>query len=229
MLQRKRKNSLFTADNAFMWAFLLVGLTVQIVTFFIAQETVLSLVCGMLGICSVILCSQGNILTFAFGFAQILTYSYICYMQSLYGTLAINAYYFITQIYGIYIWRKRLNSSNKEITDSVPTRHLSKRTIIILACAIIIGSYLSGLFLKTYTDDSQPYLDAYTTIPALVAQVLMILAYREQWYIWFLIDVLYVIIWARAGDYCLFAQHILWCANCVYGYIRWTKKLQAPV
>lgn len=211
-----------------MWVFLLVGFAVQIITFFIAKETVLSLVCGMLGICSVILCSQGNILTFAFGFAQILTYSYICYLESLYGTLAINAYYFITQIYGIYVWRKRLKDNQKDVTDSVPTRHLSKRTIILLAAAIVLVSYLTGMFFAKCTDDTQPYLDACTTVPALVAQVLMILAYREQWYVWFLIDVLYVVLWARAGDYCLLAQHLFWCVNCVYGYVRWTKKLQAP-
>ena len=205
-----------------MWAFLAIGMTVQVVTFFIAQETVLSLICGMLGICSVILCSQGNI---AFGFAQILTYSYICYTEQLYGTLAINAYYFITQIYGIYVWRKRLKDNDKDLSESVPTRHLTKRTIAVLAFAIALGSYLVGLFLAKCTDDSQPYLDACTTVPALVAQVLMILAYREQWYIWFLIDVLYVVLWARAGDYCLFAQHLFWCINCVYGYIRWTKNL----
>ncbi len=211
-----------------MWAFLLAGLTVQVVTFLIAKETVLSLVCGTLGICSVILCSQGNILTFAFGFAQIITYSYICYLEQLYGTLAINAYYFITQIYGVYIWRKRLKDSNKDIVESVPTRHLSGRAIAIIAVSVAAGAFLAGLFLAKFTDDSQPYLDACTTAPALVAQVLMILAYREQWYIWFLIDVLYVVLWARAGDYCLLAQHVFWCVNCVYGYIHWTKKLQAP-
>ena len=211
-----------------MWVFLCVGLAVQIVTFFVAGETFLSLVCGMLGICSVILCSQGNILTFVFGFAQILTYSYICYIQSLYGTLAVNAYYFITQIYGIFVWRKRLKEDNKDLVESVPTRRLSGKTIAIVAVSVAICSYRVGLFVEKCTDDPQPYLDACTTVPALVAQVLMILAYREQWYIWFLIDTLYVILWARAGDYCLLAQHLFWCVNCVYGYVRWTKKLQAP-
>ena len=121
-----------------------------------------------------------------------------------------------------------MKDNQKDVTDSVPTRHLSKRTIFLLAAAIALVSYLTGLFLAKCTDDTQPYLDACTTVPALVAQVLMILAYREQWYVWFLIDVLYVILWARAGDYCLLAQHLFWCVNCVYGYVRWTKKLQAP-
>jgi len=212
-------------NNIFLWLFLSIGLTVQVVTFLVSHPAPISLVCGALGICSVVLCSQGNILTFAFGFAQIITYSYICYTEQLYGTLAVNVYYFITQIYGVYVWRKRIHTDNV-LTESVPTRKLSGIVIAAIAFSIVIGSVIVGWILATFTDDTQPYLDACTTIPALVAQVLMILAYREQWYIWFFIDAIYVVIWARAGDYCLLAQHIFWCINCIYGYINWSQTLQ---
>ena len=215
------------SDTIFLWSFLIVGLAVQIVTFIVSSTSALSLVCGMLGICSVILCSQGRILTYVFGFGQILTYTYICYTESLYGLICINIYYFITQIYGIIIWRKRLKDNNSELMDVVPTRKLSWKAMSFIVAAIAIVSVITGYLLANYTDDSQPYLDAYTTIPALVAQILMILAYREQWFFWFFIDVLYVVLWARAGDYCLFAQHIFWCINCVYGFYRWTRALQS--
>lgn len=221
MLQTKR------SDTIFLWSFLVVGLAVQIVTYFVNPQSVLSLLCGMLGICSVVLCSQGRILTYIFGFGQILTYTYLCYQESLYGLIGINVYYFITQIYGIYIWRKRLQESHNELTDAVPTRTLSYKMLTIIVVVVLAISALTGYLLARYTDDTQPYLDAFTTIPALVAQVLMILAYREQWFFWFFIDILYVILWARAGDYCLLAQHIFWCINCVYGFLRWTKALQS--
>lgn len=221
MPQSKKRN------NLFLWLFLSIGIAVQAITFYIADQSVISLICGILGICSVVLCSQGNILTFAFGFAQILTYSYICYTEQLYGTLAVNAYYFVTQIYGIYAWRKRIHAENV-LTESVQTRKLSARVLTLIAVSMAVGSVLIGWLLATFTDDAEPYLDACTTVPALVAQVLMILAYREQWYIWFLIDVLYVVLWARVGDWCLFAQHIFWSINCVYGYLNWSKTLQEP-
>ena len=110
------------SDTIFLWSFLIVGLAVQIVTYIISPQSVISLICGMLGICSVIVCSQGRILTYVFGFGQILTYTYICYTESLYGLIGINVYYFITQIYGIIIWRKRLQANNSELMDVVPTR-----------------------------------------------------------------------------------------------------------
>ena len=221
MLQTKR------SDTIFLWSFLVVGLAVQIVTYIVNPQSAMSLLCGMFGICSVVLCSQGRILTYIFGFGQILTYTYLCYQESLYVLIGINVYYFITQIYGIYIWRKRLQESHNELTDAVPTRTLSYKMLTIIVAVVLTISALTGYLLARYTDDTQPYLDAFTTIPALVAQVLMILAYREQWFFWFFIDILYVILWARAGDYCLLAQHIFWCINCVYGFLRWTKALQS--
>ena len=214
------------SDTIFLWSFLTVGLAVQIVTYIISPHSVISLISGMFGICSVVLCSQGRILTYIFGFGQIITYTYICYTDSLYGLIGINIFYFITQIYGIIIWRKRLYANKSEFMDAVPTRKVSWKMMVAIAVSVLALSALVGWLLATFTDDSQPYLDAYTTIPALVAQILMILAYREQWYIWFFIDVLYVVLWARAGNYCLVAQHIFWCINCVYGFYRWTKALE---
>jgi nicotinamide mononucleotide transporter len=214
------------SDTIFLWSFLTVGLAVQLVTYIISPQSVISLVSGMFGICSVVLCSQGRILTYIFGFGQIITYTYICYTDSLYGLIGINIFYFITQIYGIIIWRKRLYANKSEFMDAVPTRKVSWKMMVAIAVSVLALSALVGWLLATFTDDSQPYLDAYTTIPALIAQILMILAYREQWYIWFFIDVLYVVLWARAGNYCLVAQHIFWCINCVYGFYRWTKALE---
>ena len=169
-------------QRVFDYSFLAIGLLVQVITFWIANryltttnhQTWLSLLSGCLGICSVCLASQGNILTYAFGFAQVGTYMILVIANRLLGQVALNVFYLITMIYGVFVWRQR-----------------------------------------------QPYLDAFTSIPALVAQVLMILAFREHWFIWLAVDILNVILWLRVGDYCMAAQYIFWCANCIYGLRRW--------
>jgi nicotinamide mononucleotide transporter len=178
-----------------------------------------SLVSGLLGICSVVLGAQGNILTFIFGFAQVGTYTYLCIQERFYAEIALNAYYFITMIYGIYIWKKRLHTDSLEIhTRSMPGRWLGGVMLLMVVMSVGVGWCL-----QRFTDDPQPYLDAWTTIPALVAQILMVLAFREQWYIWLLVDLLAFVMWLRAGDYCMAAQYLFWCANCVYGYVQWSK------
>ena len=214
----------------FDYGFLSFGLLVQVVTFFVtnhladadSQLSILSLVSGCFGVFSVCLASQGNILTFLFGFAQVGTYTYLCITQRFYGEIAINIYYFLTMIYGVYIWRKRLDSDSEKVT----TRRLKWRTVMVLFISTILVSWLVGWGLGSFTDDTQPYLDAFTTVPALVAQILMILVFWEHWFIWLAVDILSVVLWIRAEDYCMAAQYAFWCANCIYGLSNWRKLAQ---
>jgi nicotinamide mononucleotide transporter len=205
-----------------MWLFLATGLLVQIVTFCLMPHSPWALVSGMLGICSVVLGAQGNILTFIFGFAQVVTYTYLCVLERFYAEIAINIYYFFTMIYGVYCWYHRLSDN----TLQVQTRCLSRNIFPIMSLAIVLLSVLTGWLLQRYTDDPQPYLDAFTTVPAIAAQILMVMAYREQWYLWLMVDVLALVMWLRAENYCMAAQYAFWCANCIYGYVQWTKSLK---
>ncbi|MBQ2291126.1 MAG: nicotinamide mononucleotide transporter [Paludibacteraceae bacterium] len=213
-------------STTYFWIFLILGLVVQCVTYWLMPDTPWSLISGLLGICSVVLSAQGNILTFVFGFGQVATYTYLCVREQFYAEIALNIYYFVTMIYGVYVWKKRLQTDS---SLQIQTRQLRGKSLPLLLLSVTAFSVLVGWFLQVYTDDPQPYLDAFTTVPALVAQILMILAYREQWYIWMMVDVLALVMWLRAGNYCMAAQYFFWCANCVYGYVQWTRYAERPL
>ena len=213
---------LLSAKHRGMWIFLATGVLVQVVTFCLMPHSPWALVSGMLGICSVVLGAQGNILTFVFGFAQVATYTYLCCIERFYAEIAINVYYFFTMIYGVYCWRNRLSDNLLQ----VQARRLSCNIFSLLGVVVVLLSMLTGWLLQRYTDDPQPYLDAFTTVPAIAAQILMVMAYREQWYLWLVVDLLALVMWLRAENYCMAAQYAFWCANCVYGYVQWTKSMK---
>ena len=184
----------------------------------------MSLVSGMLGICSVLLCSEGSLWTFVFGIGQIVTYTYLCYLERFYAGIGINIFYFVSQIYGVFAWRKRMYVTHQD-NAAIPlqTRSLGWKICLIGGVALIFLSWCTGWFLAHFTDDAQPYLDAFTTVPALAAQILMVMAYREQWFIWISIDIAYVAMWGIAGNACMMWQYVFWCINCLYGMWRWRK------
>lgn len=209
----------------FGYTFLVIGLLVQLVTCYVSKDSTLSVVSGCLGICSVVLCSEGSMWTYVFGFAQIITYSLLCYQQRLYGTLVLNGYYFLTMFYGVWCWQQRMlddKSQHVVLPRSLPLSWWGG-----LGIGLPVVSAVVGWFLSQYTNDSQPYLDAFTTIPSVVGQVLMIMVYREQWILWLLVDSVYAVMWLRAGDSCMFVLHIFWCINCIYGWLHWTKTMRS--
>ena len=208
-----------TQPSKFTYHFLILGLLIQVITFWLMPAHPLSLISGMLGICSVVLSAQGNILTFLFGFAQVGTYTYLCCLERFYAEIALNVFYFLSMIYGVFVWHRRLNDQSLQ----VQTRVISPRWMLLISMTLLLLSLLTGWLLHRFTDDPQPYLDAFTTVPAILAQILMVLAFREQWYLWLCVDILATVMWLRAGNYCMAAQYAFWCINCIYGLRQWKR------
>lgn len=90
-----------------------------------------------------------------------------------------------------------------------------------------MGALVIGVTILTYvlhkTSDPQPFLDAISTIPAFITQILMVLGYREQWLYWLIIDVASVIMFIAIGNWMMVAMFIFWTLNCIYGWYKWTK------
>lgn len=206
------KSELNIGRNA--WIFLAFGLLLQIVSYLISNDSALSFTSGILGVFAVVLCSQRKAISYFFGILQLVTFIVLSWQTGLYAKIAENIFYLITMFIGIFIWKTNYTD------EQVQTTKLSRTTlgwiILLMPVVIIILGYI-----LTLTDDKEPYLDAATTVPAFVAQILMILRYREQWIFWFTIDVWCIILWACIGNYCMVAQYVFWTINCIYGWIKW--------
>lgn len=208
----KLKTELNIGLNA--WLFLAFGLLLQIVVYTFSNDTVLSFINGLLGVFAVVLCSQRKVISYLFGIAQLLTYLVIVWQCNLYAKIAENVFYLLTMFVGIFIWK------NNYVEEHVQSKKLS----ILKIGLLLIGTALLSVgvgYLLSFTDDVHPYVDAFTTLPAFIAQILMILRYREQWIFWFLIDVGCIVLWVIVGNYCMVAQYIFWTMNCIYGWIKW--------
>ncbi|MCQ2263021.1 MAG: nicotinamide riboside transporter PnuC [Bacteroidales bacterium] len=202
--------------DVFYWLFLVLGIATQIVTYWLTDIDAVSLLCGMCGILSVLLCSRRKISNFVFGFIQVITYFILAYQQRLYGELAINLFYFFTMIYGCVTWAKSYDEG------MVETKKLSLTANILAVTATIIVVFATYRFLSL-TNDSQPFMDALTTVPAITAEILMVTRFRQQWWYWIVVDVASMYMWFVAGNWCMVAQYFFWTANCVYGLHIWKR------
>lgn len=215
------------------WAMLVVGLTLQtlaIVLGFVSgtPDSVGLIISGITGVISVVLCSQGKISFYIFGYIQLFTYVF-CFAlpQHLWGEFIENIMYAISMIIGIIIWARNYRHNNGQKSIEIKAKKLGIKGNIVTALIFIAGTIGYYLFLKTVpmfgAIDSQPFVDSITSVPAYIAQFFMVLGYREQWIYWLILDIGSVVLAIRAGSWVMTAQFVFWCINCVYGFILWHK------
>lgn len=216
-------------QTAFDWAFLVFGLLLQVFAIVYGYvsgtpDNVASIISALTGVVSVVLCAQGKISFYLFGYIQLFTYVFgVALPNHLYGEIGENIFYVITMIIGMVIWAKNYKKAEND-TDKVEikAKELTTKNNLIMWGIMIVGTIILTIILNN-TNDPVPFFDAVTTIPAFVAQILLMLGYREQWVGWIIEDISSVIMFVIIGNWVMVAQYIFWTINCVYGWIKWSK------
>lgn len=194
-----------------------IGLLSQLVTYIMANDSLLSFFSGLMGVFAVVFCSERKMSYYVFSIIQMVTFFIICLQENLYAKLIEQGFYFITTIIGVIIWK-----CNLDVDNLVKAKKLEYTTSIglLLVC---FGLSVIGYRILINYNSSQPFLDSTTTVFALVAQVLMMFRFRENWILWFVVDVLCVILFIKQENWCMVAQYLFWTINTIYGYIMWNK------
>ena len=214
-----RLNSIFNLKNFSTW-FIATGILIQLFTFLIMKDPILSFISGCAGVISVVQCSERKISFYFWGFLQIATFVVICLQENLYAKLAENAFYVVTMLIGIWIWIK---NKDKDDERKVESKILSLESKLNIMAAVVILSCCSSCILST-TNDPQPIMDSFTTVPAIAAQILMVTRYRDQWLYWAFVDITNIMLWIVAGNWCMAMQYVFWTVNCFYGYYNWKNR-----
>ena len=223
-IKRYLYNELWAGKNWFDKTFMFAMLTLQIIVFIIAPESPLSIIAGLAGVISVVLCAQGKISFYFIGFVQTVSYLFLAWDARFYGEVAENIFYLVTMVWGIYVWRKNMSKSE----DGVQTVEAKKFTPLmwILSAAATILATIGVGYILTLVGSEQAYTDAATNVMAVFAQLLMVRRYREQWIWWIVIDLFCIKLWFVAGNWSMVAMYIAWTINCIYGWINWSKEVK---
>lgn len=211
---KNKIQSLLHVEDSFGAWFMATGIAVQFLAFLLSGETLLSLISGIAGVVSVILCSQRKLSFYFWSLMQIVTFVAVSMSCGLYGKLVENIFYVGTLGFGLLHWNLHITKGKVQTRQmSMPTWRF---TLLITTICYMVAYY----FLDK-AGGTHPALDGFTTVFAIAAQVLMILRYAENWFLWFMADVACIILFAKVGDWCMVAQYLFWTANCVYGYLKW--------
>lgn len=215
--------------NYFDWFMILGVMAVSVLTSLLGGGSIdwLDFVGVTTGIINLVLCAKGNVANYAFGIVYNTIYCYIAFSSSLYADATVYALYYLPmQFVGWVQWSRNRNADS----GALKATHLTWRVAAILLCVaallVPLVAYILGL---PAIADAQPWTDAASTVASIIAMYLMVKAVTEQWYIWFVINILLVVKWAV--ELAHGTQHAaLWLilfafytANSVYGIIEWSR------
>ena len=216
-LKREMWDGFSLNEKLFMWGMVLL----QILVYIVAPDSWYGVVAGIAGCISVVLTAKGRWMMYPIGFIQNFTYTVLAFQNMFYGEVIEQVFYIVTMIWGMVAWARNMHT-NEDGTQDVNTRKFGVAEWLFTIVGVTIGTWLFGRVLVAM-GAAQPYTDAATNVMALFAQILMVKRYREQWALWLLIDVFCIKMWWVAGNWSMVAMYVAWTANCIYGWMNWTK------
>ncbi len=209
-----------------VWITLFTGITVYL--YFAFEDTLLGLVSSISGMLCVVLVAKGKVSNYLFGIVQTATYGVIAYGYGLYGEAMLNwLFYFPTQFIGIWLWMR--HSKKKEESEQGEDVYVKRLTP--KGWAVVIGSFIAGALiyaeLLTWLSAQQVRIDSMAVVLSVIAQILMVQRYAEQWVIWILVNVLTITLWlvtliqTGGNDWNMVIMWTAFLVNSIYGYVNW--------
>lgn len=189
------------------------------------EDTAMGIISATTGVACVVCTGKGKLSAYVFGAVNTLLYAIIAYQAHYYGEVMLNAlYYFPMQFYGFYVWNKNMNDETKEVQK----KQMNKKGRWILAVIVLAGTVAYGLILQAL-GGALPFVDALSTVVSVVAMIVSIKMFAEQWMLWILVDIVTVIMWLVAfingnDSIATLLMWIIYLGNAFIMYFKWMKE-----
>ncbi len=213
--------------SKFEITWLVLSTVIMIVLSIIWGDNVLALISGITGILGVVLAAKGKISTYLFATINVAIYAYLTFNNHLYGEFMLNAFYYIPMNFvGFYLWSRHKDEESGDVEGKSLT--LMQIIVLLIAVAIVVIIYWQIL---SHIGGQLALIDAMSTVFSVVALIMQVARYAEQWLLWIIVNVVSVVMWVLllGEDSSAITMVVMWVAylfNSMYGYYNW-KKLAA--
>ncbi|MCR5596847.1 MAG: nicotinamide riboside transporter PnuC, partial [Lachnospiraceae bacterium] len=126
-------------------------------------------------------------------------------------------------------WKKHMDAEKNVVCK----RRMTLKQDALLLTASALGVFGYAYFLNLL-GGNLPIADSMSTVFSVIAQVLMIKRFVEQWIIWIIVDAVSVIMWIAAlfTEGASVAVLLMWCvflANAIIMFMGWYKDTEKQI
>ncbi len=167
--------------------------------------------------------SEGKRINYILGLINYLLMGYVAFLNNLYGIFFFYLFVFSpSQIIGYLNWNKNLDQDN-----NVKIRGFTLKNSIIIIFSCLLGSLILGYLLTLIPGQRLALLDALSNCINLCGVILLILRFKEAWWIWLVNNIIDLAIWILTalghgeGSMMMLLVSIGYLLINIYGLVKW--------
>jgi nicotinamide mononucleotide transporter len=162
------------------------------------------------------LATKRHVLNWPVGIIGVSAYLILFYQVRLYADMCLQIIFILQGFYGWYNWKR----GNIDIQVS----RLKRKQIVSYSILILIFSAIWTYVLIAYTNASTPYIDAFVSSISLAANWLMAKKKIENWILWIIADVIYIMLFWYKELYLSSCVYFIFLILAIKGLIDWKQK-----
>ena len=172
------------------------------------------------GVLCVWLLVRQNVWNFAFAIIQVTLSAYVFYQQRLFSDAILQVFFAALNVYGWIHWTR-----GGSVREEIPVTRMTRRAMIGWSLAAVALTAIWGTFAKLQLNAAAPYVDGFILVASLVAQWLTARKYLESWWLWILIDLVAIPLYASRELYFFAGLYVVFLALCFLGLREWRQSL----
>ena len=182
--------------------------------------TIINFISAVCGIFCIFFCAKANISNFVFATVNTIVYAIYLYYHKIFGTFALEVLFYLPiNFISWYLWVKH---RDRVLTEKTKAKKLTLKqnmltTIVIVGSGIIYHSILVKI------GGEVAWLDAFTVSIGIIASILEMLRYKEQYVWWIITDVIAVAMYIVHFDPVYLTKKSIYLIMAIIGLMNWSK------
>ena len=201
----------------------ILSLIISVISGIISNDLIIGGTILLTGLLCAYFASEGKRINYILGLINYLLMGYVAFKNNLFGIFFFYIFIFSPlQINGFITWNKNLNGDK-----NVKVREFTFKNSIIITLSCIIGSIILGYLLTLIPTQRLAFMDATSNCINLCGVILMILRFKESWWLWLINNIIDLIIWIITainggnGSIMMLLVSVGYLLINIYGVIKW--------
>ncbi len=185
-----------------------------------AWLTVINFISAVCGVICIFFTAKANISNFVFATVNTVVYAVYLVYWHIWGTAALEILFYIPMNFiSWYYWAKH---RDEDLTQKTKSRRLTLMQNLICAATVIGGAVIYHAVLVRI-GGTVPWLDAFTLSIGIVATILELLRYSEQYVWWLITDFVTVAMYVIHFDAVYLTKRMIYLIMAVIGLMNWIR------